>query len=85
MSLHGRIEKYCKSLVPRISMRYLSEITGASYSQIKELNLHPDRNTTVEVINKLYVGTKKVFPNNPLTPDLYLDYELFKIDEDSED
>jgi hypothetical protein len=85
MSLNGRIQQWCQNKTPKISMRYLSELTGVSYGQIKELNLRPENKTTVDVIDRLYVGTRKYWPNDPLTPDIYLDYELFKIDENPKD
>lgn len=82
MSKKGKILEYCNR--KHISLNGLAKITGASYSLLRGLSTHPEKNITLDTANKLYVGTLKMYPNDPLTPDIYSDLELFQFDEDSE-
>lgn len=71
----GLLRKYCRQR--KITMAILAEITGASEVTLYEIDNDPKANVRVETINKIYLGTKKIY-GEALMPQDYLNQDFLK-------
>lgn len=76
MQEQGTIKSYCKE--NNISVRDFCKIVDMSEPFIYDLAKDPKINISIKKIQQIYNKTKESFPDNPLTPDMYLDYDVIK-------
>lgn len=72
--MNGKIVEYCAE--NNTTMSELSRLSGVSRMHLYLINRKPQTNTTVHTIESLYKASKSL--GRDLTPDMYLDYEVFK-------